>query len=316
MSSKEFVYQVFQFIAKHPTGCFSFNQLVNFLQSGEMRITLLFVLAIATFVNCKKSEAKHDGYLIQKKGHKKSATYLKMKKSRRKLRAKFEPKEPGADFNDIDIMASWEKKEKHWMDKWDTEWEKIYSEAKIEKSKPKPEAGREMEGWDILMDALRDTNKAKIEVQKMRNQTCEYIRFFVNPKYKRSLKWVQTTTDTENIFLAHTTARYLQESIHHVKKKGKKEKRPCDATHSCSWTTHATTEASTTTAETPPPGTTTLWPPLIEDRKEREFVNSFLSRELEQLTWNPNKPSNKKKAMNSDYSEETATRLVCKPKNR
>ena len=297
MSYKRFVYPVFQFIAKHLTSCFFSNQIVNFLQPGEMQISLLFVLAIATFGNCKKSQAKHNGYLTHKKGQKK-------------------PEERGADFNHIDRMASWEKKEKWWMDKWDTEWEKIYSEAEIEKSKPKPESGREMEGWDILMNALRDTDKAKIEVQKMRNQTCEYIRFFVNPKYKRSLKWVQTTTDTENIFLAHTTARYLQESIHHVKKKGKKEKRPCDATHSCSWTTHATTEASTTTAETPPPGTTTLWPPLIEDRKEREFVNSFLSRELEQLTWNPNKPSNKKKAMNSDYSEETATRLVCKPKNR
>ena len=72
---------------------------------------MLFILAIATFGTCKKSHTKHDGYLIHKKGHQKSASYLKMKKSRRKLKAKVEPKEQGADFNDVDSMASWEKKE-------------------------------------------------------------------------------------------------------------------------------------------------------------------------------------------------------------
>ena len=283
-----------------------------------MQILLLFVLAIATFGTCKKSHAKHDGHLVHKKGHKKSATHLKMKKSHRKLKPKVEPKEQGADYNDIGRVANWEEKEKEWMDKWDTEWERIYSQAKIENLKPKPESGREPEGWDSLMDALRDRDKAKDEEQKIRNITREYIRFFVNPDHKRpGLKWVQTTEDTEDVFLVHTVAKYLQDSIEQVKRRGKKEKRPCDATHTCSWTTHSqpipthsTTEASTTTAATTF-NPAQLWEPLIKDPQERKFVNSFINRELGQRTWTP-----KKKALNSDYSEDWDSRLECKPKNR
>ena len=79
-------------------------------QLGKMQISLLFVLAIATFGTCKKSEAKHDGYLIHKKGHKKSATYLKIQKPHWTAR-EAEPKQQGADYGDIDSLGN------KWMDK-------------------------------------------------------------------------------------------------------------------------------------------------------------------------------------------------------
>ena len=286
-----------------------------------MRITLLFVLAIATFGNCKKSHKKHAGYLIHKKGHKKSATYLKIQKPHWTAR-EAEPKQQGADYGDIDSLGNkWMDKEKKWMDTWDDFWEEIYLEAKNEKSKPKFESETEMGDWDILMDTLRGTNstkKARIEEQKMKAKTREYIRFFIYPKHRRrGLKWVQTTTDTEEVFLAHTVVKNLHESMHNVREKEKKEKRPCDATYSCSWTTHATTEASTTTAGTQPPATTfnpdTLWPPLIKDRKEREKLNSLLGKELGYLTWKP-KPPKKKDFNNADYSEEAYG--SCNPRSR
>ena len=308
-----------------------------------MQILLLFVLAIATLGNCKKSHAKHAGYLIHKKGHKKSAgylihtkgpkksaTYLKIQESHWTVR-EAKPKKQGADYRDNDSLGTkWPERENKWMDTWDKFWGQIYEEAKNEKLKPKSESETEKGSWDILIDAVRGTssnneNEARREEQKMRNNTRDYMRLFIDPKYKRrGVKWVQTTTETEEVFLTHTFVQNIHESMHNVREKEKKDRGPCAMTHSCSWTTHAeasttTTESSTTTeATTQQPRTpfdpVSLWPGhLIKDQKERDRLNSFLGKELEHLTWKPRPP---KDAIHGDYSEEASGSVWCNPRSR
>ena len=115
-------------------------------QLGKMQISLLFVLAIATFGNCKKShEAKHKGYLIHKKGPKKTATYLKIKKSHRKSKANLtthgvEPTRQGADYDNIESLDTYEKKEKWLLDMWNDAWDRLGEQVKSEQAKPKPES--------------------------------------------------------------------------------------------------------------------------------------------------------------------------------
>ena len=303
-----------------------------------MQIALLFLLAsFATFGDCKKSHhAKSDGHLTHKKGHKKAhkkgATALKTNKSDRKSKAReVEPKIEGTDYIDMLATMGWEKREKHWMGKWEGQWNKLNSHAEKEMSKPKSEHGRDpnsqMEGWDILMDALRDTNVSKIEEQRVKNALRKYIRFFINPKHRRrGVKWSQTTTDTESVFLTHTISQYLQELIHTLEKREKKKK-SCVETYSCSWTTRATTTTpaiqatrgtmttpSSTTAGTQPPLT---WPPLIKDNKERKFMNSFLHTELGRLSWKPRTEETKRDASHSDYGHDEPNELdKCSPETR
>ena len=74
-----------------------------------MQIVLLFLVGIVSLGNGKKSHAKSAGYLIHKKGPKKSATYLKIDKSHRKADYRkpkanltmheVEPRKQGVDYN-------------------------------------------------------------------------------------------------------------------------------------------------------------------------------------------------------------------------
>ena len=299
-----------------------------------MQASLLFVLAIVTFGVCKKShKAKHEGYLIHKKGHKKGKTYLKINKSTGKSKPHYwtahkgQPKGQGDDYRDIDDNK-WIEEEKIWMDKWDRVWNNIYSDADRKKLKPKHEAGGlELTEWEIFLEALDNRTEARIEEERMKNETRNFLRFFINPKHRRNrLKWVQTTKETEKVFLAHTFTNNLQESIHNMREKVrlkglKKEKKPCEALYSCSWTALPNPkQASTTTAGTtmtfvpafapkitltttttfvgtkPPEATVKpdpyrLWQPLIKDKTERDLLNNFLSKELEPLAWSSPSPS-------------------------
>ena len=95
-----------------------------------MKIPLLFVLAFATFGNCKKFHAKSAGYLF----HNKSGTYVKIKKSPRKLKVnltthKIEPKQQGSDYDDIDDLDTPAKKEKWLEDMWNEAWEHFEAEG-------------------------------------------------------------------------------------------------------------------------------------------------------------------------------------------
>ena len=86
--------------------CHTTSQLViaatYFVKYKMLVISLLFVLVIATFGNCKKYPAKSEGYLI----HKKDATYLKIKKSPQKNKThEVEPKEQGVDYSYIDSLV-------------------------------------------------------------------------------------------------------------------------------------------------------------------------------------------------------------------
>merc|ERR1711974_529486 len=116
-----------------------------------------------------------------------------------------QPKGQGADYRDID------------NDKWDAAWNQLYADAEDEKSKPKPEAAKDPNSqmgwktWVPLMDALRNKTEADIEVEKMKSKTRDYIRMFIHPKYRRHVKWVQTTVDTEEIFLSHTIVENVHE---------------------------------------------------------------------------------------------------------
>ena len=74
-----------------------------------MQIALLFLVGIVSLGNSKKSHTKSVGYLIHKKGPKKSATYLKIKTSHRKpdyrkpkanlTMHEVEPRKHGVDYN-------------------------------------------------------------------------------------------------------------------------------------------------------------------------------------------------------------------------
>ena len=281
----------------------------SYILEVYMQISLLVVLAIATFGDCKKShKAKPEGYLIHKKGDKKGATYLKIKKSHGKSKHNYwtaheaQPKGEGADYRDID-NDKWIAMEQKWMDKWDAAWNKLYADAENEKLKPKPEAARDPDSqrtWLPLMDALRNKTEADIEVEKMKTETRDYMRHFINPNYRRRVKWVQTTSDTEELFLAHTLTKKVHDTMDNVRKKMDKEKRPLQpTTQAPTWSLAppTTTGGSEPTATTTWPAPATPWPTV--DKKERQFLNNILDKELKILTWKP--PPPKKKALHSDY---------------
>ena len=280
-----------------------------------MQASLIFLLSFATFGDCKKShKAKHEGYLVHTKSHKKgTVTYLKINKSHGKSKHHYwtahenQPKGQGLDYRDID-NDKWVAKEKKWMDKWDEIWDELYANAEEENSKPKPEAAEDpntnshtmsqdrlgWKTWVPLMDALRNKTKAKIEEEKIKNKTLDYMRLFIHNDYRRRVKWVQSTEDTQEIFLTHTFYKNFHQSMDEVRKKGGIKKLP----------PHTTTPIP---APSPPPGSwwqapagTSLWPTV--DERERHFVNTYLDKDLK--TWRPRtwEPiSSKKKALHRDY---------------
>ena len=275
-----------------------------------MQISLLFVMAFATFGNCKKSQAKSAGYLIHKKGHKKGATYLKMKKSHRKSKFNLithdvEPKEQGEDYDHIDDLDTVAKKEKWLLDMWNEAWERLKAEGKMERAKPEPEAeldpnsqeAKWQREWDILMDAIlgpASTNEAEVEssgekiVEEYKDEALDRARFFIRPQHRRrGVKWIQTTKETDRLFLMYKMRDDIQETMFRVMKKKSGQQmddKSCNETFRCFMTT-----PSMTTMTTAMPGVTTTKSPQNVPKstppknKVETFLNTFLRDHLKEF---------------------------------
>ena len=325
-------------------------------QLGKMQILLLFVLATATFGTCKKFHAKHDGYLI----HTKSATYLKINKSHRKSKSKFtthevKPKEQGADYDDIDSLDTWKEQEKWLFDMWDDAWDRVkdYVEqenskvqiAKLKSSKqPKAEAEPDPNSqeakwtreWDILVDTILGTTstneadytekdmKLKQLKRKAEDRVLDEAAFFIRPKHRRrGLKWIQSTVETDKVFLAHKIEADVEESLYieMAERKGKIVDKSCNETYRCFMTTQATTMTTATslsfTSTTYQPralGTQGGVPPSAIGNPNigkimKAFKGSFLRHHLKKV----HKPSN------NDYEQggvPSYDDIVCDPSDR
>ena len=355
-------------------------------QLGKMQISLLFVLAIATFGTCKKSEAKHDGYLIHKKGHKKAATYLKInKKHHRKsksnlTRHEVKPKEQGADYDDIDSLDTWEKREQWLFDTWNDAWDlvsklfgeensKVYPVDSKKSNQPKPEAELDPNSqeakwrreWDTFRDAILGTtstnetdyteagmgiNQWKEKVEKEEG-TLEEACFFIRPKHRRrGLKWIQSTVETDKVFLTHKITADVQESLFRAMggNKGNIDDKSCNETYRCFMTPQAMTSMTTAiptaltslsfTSTPPPPPNQQLGgrpPPGSQDSPVignphigsllKTFKGKFLSLHLEKLYTKLHKHRKhwkhwKQAALNKQGGVPRDENILCNPSDR
>ena len=198
-----------------------------------MLTLLLFVAAISTLGN-----SKFEGFVIQTRTRRRVSTHLikSLGKSKVNLTAR-EEKEHGENAN-VDSLESWYKKKDDWlMEMWNDAWDVLTKEVESEDTKPRPESEVELDGdeekkeWEILVDALlgtstnavgngigytrqRGRNEEPDVKRKVQDQVLEQSRFFINPKYRRrDIKWVQSTDETERIFLIHKISEDVRESV-------------------------------------------------------------------------------------------------------
>lgn len=238
-----------------------------------MQILLLLVLAIATLGNCKKHHPKSEGYIIRKNGQKKDASHLKIKKTHGKLKVNLtaheKPKGHGADYDDIaESLDTWQKKDKWLMDMWNKAWDQLKAEVQSEQAKPRLEAEVErnseeakwMREWDLFVNAIlgsTSTNEAekaenhvkdKMKIKrKVQDQVLNQARFFIRPEHRRrGLKWVQSTEETDQIYLTYKIEADVEESVYRNVMNWEQIE-SCNETFRC----FMTTQAASTTQATP-----------------------------------------------------------------
>ena len=309
-----------------------------------MQISLAFVLAIVTLDNCKDPHAKSGGYLIDKKGQKKDSH----RKSKANLTS-HEVEPPRIDSSDFDSLDTVAAKEKWLLGMWEDAWNRLKVEAISKKSKeeaevePNSEEGRWMKEWEMLMEAILGTtstnaNEAEVEGEripgeiKYRDEALNRIRFFIRPQFRRrSLKWTQSTKETDILFLAHLITNDLHETMYRViypdiptgKPDGRLDGKSCNETFRCFMTTPTMTTMTTSLPVAPislsktstispqfdqlkPPNTT---PP---ENKIETFLNTFLSDHLKRLF----KPSKRKVLQREQSGDQADNDIECDPNER
>ena len=171
----------------------------------------------------------------------------------------------------------------------------------------------------ILGTSTRKRNElAETDLKrKVEEQVMEQSRFFINPKHRRrDTKWVQSTEETDQIFLTYKVVEDVQESVYRLIYEEAIDK-SCNETYRC----FLTTQAAVTTTPTPRPGSRTRFGEsntfgnLRIDNSLTSFEGNFLRSHLRQT----HKPSRKRKA-SALHSEQGGVSvdddIVCDPTDR
>ena len=150
---------------------------------------------------------------------------------------------------------------------WDDAWTLLKVKAESKKWKlskqeaeldPNSQEAKWMREWEILMDLILDTtstNEAEIEGEEIkygeyRNEALDQMRFFIHPQHRRhSLKWVQSTKETDILFLAYKMTDDLHEIMYRAiypdipmgKNYGQKDEKSFNETFRCFMTTPSMT---------------------------------------------------------------------------
>ena len=175
-----------------------------------------------------------------------------------------------------------------------------------------------MQEWDILVDAIlgpasieADRADKKI-VGKYKDEFIDQSRFFIRPEHRRrGVKWIQTTKETDKLFLLYKMRDDIHETMYQVigKHSGQIDDKSCNETFRC----FMTTPVMTTTA-TAMPVTITEKSTPPENNMRETFLNTFLRNHLKKIY----EPS-KRKALQSEqggFQVDSDIDLQCDPNQR